>query len=223
MRPAVAQKLRIAVLLSGEGTSLENLCEQIDAGAVPAEVVLVIASRPDAGGLRRAKRRGIPAVAVARRAFPDVHAFNDAIHAALAEHDVDLVALLGFLSIFELRGRWEGRCLNVHPSLIPAFCGPGLYGHRVHEAVLASGVEVSGATVHFADDHYDTGPILLQEAVPVREDDTPDSLAARVQAAERRLVPEAIRLVAEGRVKIVGQQVQICRDEAAPAPRGGPS
>ena len=213
MSAAAARKLRIAVLLSGEGTSLENLCEQIDAGAVPAEVALVIASRPDAGGLRRAERRGIPAVAIPRRAFPDAHAFNDALHETLGEYDVDLVALLGFLSIFELRGRWQGRCINVHPSLIPAFCGPGLYGHRVHEAVLAAGVEVSGATVHFADDHYDTGPILLQEAVPVREGDTPDTLAARVQAVERRLVPEAIRLIAEGRVKVDDRRVQIRRDE----------
>lgn len=213
MSPPAARKLRVAVLLSGEGTSLENLCQQIDAGAVPAEIVLVIASRPDAGGLRRAERREIPAVAIPRRAFPDVHAFNDALHEALGEHDVDLVALLGFLSIFELRGRWEGRCVNVHPSLIPAFCGPGLYGHRVHEAVLAAGVKVSGATVHFADDHYDTGPILLQETVPVREDDTPDTLAARVQAVERRLVPEAIRLIADGRVKIMGRRVRIDRDE----------
>ena len=213
MSPAAARKLRIAVLLSGEGTSLENLCEQIDAGAVPAEVVLVIASRPDAGGLRRAERRGIPAVAIPRRAFPNAHAFNDALHEALGEHDVDLVALLGFLSIFELRGRWEGRCVNVHPALIPAFCGPGLYGHRVHEAVLAAGVQVSGATVHFADDHYDTGPILLQEAVAVLEDDTPDTLAARVQAVERRLVPEAIRLIADGRVQITGRRVRIRRNE----------
>lgn len=213
MSPPAARKLRVAVLLSGEGTSLENLCEQIDAGAVPAEVVLVIASRADAGGLRRAERRGIPAVAVPRRAFRDAHAFNDALHETLGEHDVDLVALLGFLSIFELRGRWEGRCVNVHPSLIPAFCGPGLYGHRVHEAVLAAGVPVSGATVHFADDHYDTGPILLQEAIPVLEDDTPDTLAARVQAVERRLVPEAIRLIAEGRVKVDDRRVQIRHDE----------
>jgi formyltetrahydrofolate-dependent phosphoribosylglycinamide formyltransferase len=201
--------LRVAVLLSGEGTSLENLCERIDAGEVPARVVLVIASKADAGGLRRAARRGIPAVAVPRKRFPDAHAFNDALHAELGKHAVDLVALLGFLSIFELRERWAGRCLNVHPALIPAFCGPGLYGHRVHEAVLAAGVKVSGATVHFADDHYDTGPILLQEAVPVLEDDTPDTLAARVQAAERRLVPEAIRLIAAGRVRLEGRRVRV--------------
>jgi formyltetrahydrofolate-dependent phosphoribosylglycinamide formyltransferase len=206
--------LRVAVLLSGEGTSLESLCERIDAGEVPARVVLVIASKEDAGGLRRAARRGIPARALPRKSFPDVGAFNDAIHAELARHDVDLVALLGFLSIFELRGRWEGRCINVHPALIPAFCGHGMYGHRVHEAVLAAGVKLSGATVHFADDRYDSGPILLQEAVPVLEDDTPETLAARVQAAERRLVPEAIRLIAAGRVRIDGRRAVIA-DSAA--------
>jgi formyltetrahydrofolate-dependent phosphoribosylglycinamide formyltransferase len=204
-----AGPLRVAVLLSGEGTSLENLCERIDAGEVPARVVLVLSSKAGAGGLRRAARRGIPAVAVPRKEHPDTRAFNDALHAELARHEVDLVALLGFLSIFELRGRWDGRCINVHPALIPAFCGDGMYGRRVHEAVLAAGVKVSGATVHFADDHYDSGPILLQEAVPVLDDDTPDTLAARVQTAERRLVPEAIRLVAEGRVVIAGRRTKI--------------
>ncbi|HSJ97260.1 MAG TPA: phosphoribosylglycinamide formyltransferase [Myxococcota bacterium] len=203
--------LRVAVLLSGEGTSLESLCERIDAGEVPARVVLVLSSKEDAGGLRRAARRGIPALALPRKAFPDARAFNDALHAELAKHDVDLVALLGFLSIFELRGRFAGRCINVHPALIPAFCGRGMYGRRVHEAVLAAGVKVSGATVHFADDCYDTGPILLQEAVPVLDDDTPDTLAARVQAAERRLVPEAIRLIAAGRVEIEGRTTKLSR------------
>ena len=203
------RKLRVAVLLSGEGTSLENLCERIDAGAVPAEVVLVIASKERAGGLARAERRGIPAVAVPRRAFADVGAFNDALHAELDKRSVDLVALLGFLSPFELRGRWAGRAINVHPALIPAFCGHGMYGHRVHEAVLAAGVKLSGATVHFCDDHYDSGPIILQEAVPVLDDDTPDTLAARVQGVERRLVPEAIRLFAEGRLSIEGRRVRM--------------
>jgi phosphoribosylglycinamide formyltransferase 1 len=205
----VTRKLRIAVLLSGEGTSFENLCERIDAGEVPAEIAVVIASKEKAGGLRRAERRGIPALAVPRRSFASGAAFNDALHAELARHPVDLVALLGFLSVFELRGRYDGRAINVHPALIPAFCGRGMYGHHVHEAVLAAGVKVSGATVHFADDHYDTGPIILQEAVPVLEDDTPDSLAARVQQAERRLVPEAIRLFAAGRLAIEGRRVRV--------------
>jgi formyltetrahydrofolate-dependent phosphoribosylglycinamide formyltransferase len=200
--------LRVAVLLSGEGTSLENLFEQIDAG-LPARVEVVIASKPAAGGLARATRRGVAAEAVARRDHPDVGAFNDALHAVLDRHDIDLVALLGFLSPFEPRERFAGRVINVHPALIPAFSGRGFYGHRVHEAVLESGVKVSGATVHFADDEYDHGPIILQEAVPVRDDDTPDALAARVQAAERRLVPEAIRLIAEGRLAVEGRRVRL--------------
>ncbi len=200
--------LRVAVLLSGEGTSLENLFEHIDAG-LPARVEVVIASKPRAGGLARAARRGVPALAVSRREHPEVAAFNDALHRALAAFEIDLVALLGFLSPFEPRERFAGRVINVHPALIPAFSGQGFYGHRVHEAVLEAGVKVTGATVHFADTEYDHGPIILQEAVPVRDDDTPESLAARVQAAERRIVPEAIRLIAEGRLAVEGRRVRI--------------
>ena len=119
------------------------------------------------------------------------------------------MALLGFLSPFEPRERFAGRVINVHPALIPAFSGHGFYGHRVHEAVLEAGVKVTGATVHFADAEYDHGPIILQEAVPVRDDDTLETLAARVQAAERRIVPEAIRLIAEGRLAVEGRRVRI--------------
>ena len=200
--------LRVAVLLSGEGTSLENLFEHIDAG-LPARVAVVVASKPNAGGLARAQRRGVPAIAVPRREHPDAHAFNDALHGALARFEIDLVALLGFLSTFEPRERFAGRVINVHPALIPAFSGHGFYGHRVHEAVLEAGVKVTGATVHFADDEYDHGPIILQEAVTVRDDDTPETLAVRVQAAERRLVTEAIRLIAEGRLAVEGRRVRI--------------
>jgi formyltetrahydrofolate-dependent phosphoribosylglycinamide formyltransferase len=199
--------LRVAVLLSGAGTSLESLFERIDAGEVPARVAVVIASKRDAPGLERARRRGVPSVAIPRREHADVEGFNDALHAELARHHVDLVLLLGFLSPFLPRG-FAGRVINVHPALIPAFSGRGFYGHRVHEAVLESGVKVSGATVHFADDQYDHGPIILQEAVPVLDDDTPDTLAARVQAAERRLVPEAIRRFASGRLVIEGRRVR---------------
>jgi formyltetrahydrofolate-dependent phosphoribosylglycinamide formyltransferase len=206
---------RVAVLLSGSGTSLENLFERIDAGELPARVAVVVASRADAGGLARARRRGVPAVAVPRKELRDVRAFNDAVHAELARHEVDLVALLGFLSPFETRG-FAGRTINVHPALVPAFSGPGFYGARVHEAVLARGCKVSGATVHFCDDEYDHGPIILQEAVAVRDDDTPESLAARVQAVERRLVPEAIRLFAEGRLRIEGHRVRIVQKGDGP-------
>jgi phosphoribosylglycinamide formyltransferase-1 len=209
-----ARPLRIAVLLSGSGSSLENLLEHIDRGEVPGEVVVVISSKRDAYGLERARRRGIPAVAIPRRAHPDPNAFNDAIHAELERHDVELVALLGFLSLFQLRGRYEGRTINVHPALIPAFSGRGFYGHHVYDAVLAAGVKVTGATVHFTDDEYDHGPIILQEAVPVREDDTAQTLSARVTEAERRLVPRAIRLFAEGRIEIKDGRTHIREDGA---------
>jgi len=199
---AAPARLRIAVLLSGNGTSLENLLEHIESGDVPGEVVVVISSKANAYGLERARRRGIPAIAIPRKEHADPDAFNDALHAALAPYEVELVALLGFLSLFQLRGRYEGRALNVHPALIPAFSGTGFYGQRVYEAVLAAGVKLTGATVHFTDDEYDHGPILLQESVPVEPGDTPNTLAARVTAIERRLVPQAIRLIAEGRVEI---------------------
>jgi len=202
-------KLQIAVLLSGSGTSLENLLEKIDAGEVTGEVCVVIASKTKAFGLERARRRGIPALPIPRKQHPDVGEFNDTIHAALEKYDIDLVLLLGFLSPFETRGRFEGRTMNVHPALIPAFCGKGFYGHRVHEEVIESGVKLTGATVHFVDAEYDHGPIILQEAVEVRDDDTPESLAERVQAVERRLVPEAVQLFAESKLSIEGRWVRI--------------
>jgi phosphoribosylglycinamide formyltransferase-1 len=206
-----ARKLRIAVLLSGGGTSLENLFEYIEAG-LPAEVVCVISSKKSAFGLQRAEKRGIPALAIPRREHKDVGVFNDALHDALDPFDPDLVCLLGFLSPFELRERYAGRVLNVHPALIPAFSGKGYYGHHVHEAVLEAGVKLTGATVHFASDDYDEGPILLQATVPVEEDDTAESLAARVQALERELLPEAVRLIAAGRVRIEAKRTRILPD-----------
>ena len=196
------------MLLSGEGTSLENLLDRIDAGDVPGRVVLVLASKQDAGGLERARRRGIAAAAVPRKQFRDSKAFNDALHAELERHEPDLVLLLGFLSPFELRGRYEGRALNLHPALVPAFSGKGFYGQRVHEAVIAAGMKISGATVHFVDEEYDHGPIVLQRTVPVLDDDTPESLAARVQALERELIPEAVCLFAAGRLEIHGRRVR---------------
>jgi phosphoribosylglycinamide formyltransferase-1 len=208
--PGPTRPLRLAVLLSGNGTSLENLFDRID-GGLPARVEVVISSKTNAYGLKRARKRGIPAIAIPRREITDSDKFNDAIHAELANYEIDLVALLGFLSLFELRGKFEGRTLNVHPALLPSFGGEGFYGERVHRAVLAAGTKVSGATVHFASDEYDRGPILLQEAVPVLEGDTAERLAGRVVAAERRLVPEAIRLIAEGRVTIEGPVTRISR------------
>ena len=205
----MAQRLRLAVLLSGGGTTLQNLLDHIADGRLTAEVAVVVSSRADAFGLERARKAGIAAVAVPRKGQPDVQTFNDALHATLEPYAADLVVLAGFLSIFQPRARYAGRVLNIHPALIPAFCGEGFYGHRVHEAVLAAGVKVSGCTVHFADDQYDSGPIILQGCVPVLEDDTADTLAARVLALEHELYPRAIQLFAENRLRVEGRRVRI--------------
>jgi len=201
--------LRIAMLLSGGGSTLQNFLDRIAAGALPARLEVVVSSREGVLGLERARRAGIPAVAVPRKQHADVGGFNDALHAALAPHRPDLILLAGFLSPFQMRGTYAGRVMNVHPALIPAFSGKGFYGHHVHEAVLASGVRLSGCTVHFADDEYDHGPIILQRTVPVLDDDTPETLAARVQLVEREAYPEAVRLFAEGRLRIDGRRVRI--------------
>jgi len=205
----VTAPVRLAVLLSGEGTSLENLFERIDAGTLAARVEIVVASKKSAGGLERARRRGVPAVAVARRDHPDPREFNDAVHAELERFEIDLVACLGFLSPFETRGKFDGRAINVHPALIPAFSGKGFYGRHVYDAVLESGVKLTGATVHFVDAQYDCGPIIAQEAVEVLDTDTAASLAERVQAVERRLVPKVIDWFGRGQLAIEGRRVRI--------------
>jgi phosphoribosylglycinamide formyltransferase 1 len=209
MSEASTRPLRLAVLVSGGGTTLQNLLDAIADGSLPAGVSVVVASRRDAFGLERARQAGVPAIAVARKEFPDADAFNDALHEALKPYAPDLVVLGGFLSLFQPRQRYEGRVMNIHPALIPAFCGQGFYGRRVHEAVLTAGVKVSGCTIHFADDRYDHGPIILQGCVPVDDDDTPETLAERVHALENRLYPEAIRLFAAGRLRIEGRRVRI--------------
>ncbi len=207
----IQRPVRLAVLLSGGGTTLQNLLDEIAAERLEAEIVVVVSSRAEVKGLRRASDAGIDSSAVPRKSFSDGTSFNDSLHKALDPYPIDLVILAGFMSLFEPREKYRNRVLNIHPGLIPAFCGPGFYGERVHRAVLESGVKVSGCTVHFADDQYDHGPIVLQEAVPVAEDDTTDSLAARVHEAENRLYPEAIRLWTNGQLTIDGQRVRIRR------------
>jgi phosphoribosylglycinamide formyltransferase-1 len=171
----------------------------------------VIASRSDCRGIERAREAGLRCEVVERRPFASVAEFSNAVFALCREARVDLVALAGFLSLIEIPPDFEYRVMNVHPALIPAFCGAGFYGHKVHEAVLARGAKVSGCTVHFADNHYDHGPIIAQTAVDVLDDDTPDSLAARVFAAECQTYPAAINLFAQGRLEIVGNRVRINR------------
>jgi phosphoribosylglycinamide formyltransferase-1 len=201
--------IRLGVLISGGGTTLANFLERIAAGELSAEIPLVVASRADCGGIARARKAGLRCEIVERKALASVAEFSQAVFALCREARVDLVTLAGFLSLIEIPADFEYRVMNIHPALIPAFCGAGFYGHKVHDAVLARGAKVSGCTIHFADNHYDHGPIIVQSVVDVLDDDTADTLAARVFAAECRAYPEAIRLYAQGRLEIIGNRVFI--------------
>jgi formyltetrahydrofolate-dependent phosphoribosylglycinamide formyltransferase len=202
-------KLRVAVLLSGSGTTLENLFEKRESGKLDIDVVVVVSSRADAFGVERARRRGVPAVTVARRSYATTEAFSAAIFEAIAPYKPELVCLAGFMCRLRVPAEYENRLLNVHPALLPAFGGKGYYGHHVHEAVLRSGCKTSGCTVHFVDNEYDHGPVVAQKAVPVLPDDGVEELTARVQEAEREVYPEAIQLFAERRLKVEGHNVTI--------------
>jgi len=188
----MARPIDLAILISGSGRTLQNFIDEIAAGRLDARIRVVVSSSEDAGGNQKARRAGIP-VAVVDRKSPD---FNAAMTKAVDKHRVDLVLLAGFLHLWKFPAQYKGRVLNIHPALLPAFGGKGMYGHRVHEAALKSGAKESGCTVHFADLEYDRGEIILQRKVEVRPDDTPDTLAARVFAEELIAYPEAVRRVA---------------------------
>lgn len=200
---------RIAVLISGGGTTLRNLIERIAAGRLPVEIALVVSSSPTAGGLRFAAEAGIPHAVIERKDFADQDSFSRAIFDRCRAAKVDLVVMGGFLKRVTVPDDFAARVVNIHPALVPAFCGEGFYGRRVHKAVLDYGAKLSGCTVHFADNQYDHGPVILQRAVPVLDDDTPESLAARVFEAECEAYPEAIRLIAAGRVTVEGRRVRV--------------
>jgi len=202
-------KLPIAVLISGGGTTLRNLIERIRAGALPIDIRLVLSSSPGSRGLDYAAQAGIPAEVVERRAFVDQDAFSRAIFDRCRAAGAKVVVMGGFLKRLTIPADYANRVTNIHPALIPSFCGQGMYGHRVHEAALEYGVKLSGCTVHFADNEYDHGPVILQKAVPVLDGDTPDTLAARVFGAECEAYPEALRLLAEGRVVVEGRRVRV--------------
>ncbi|HEX8200203.1 MAG TPA: phosphoribosylglycinamide formyltransferase [Isosphaeraceae bacterium] len=206
--PIVEPPIRLAVCVSGGGTTLQNLIDRIAAGRLHAEVVQVVANKPGVGALARSEAAGIPAEVVVRTGR-GLSEFSAAIFEPIRRQRADLVILGGFLALLEIPDDYTGRVINIHPALIPAFCGQGFHGEAVHRAVIDSGVKVSGCTVHFADQAYDTGPIILQKVVPVRDDDTPSILAARVFAAEGAALPEAIELYAAGRLKVEGRRVLI--------------
>ena len=203
-----ATPLRLGVLVSGRGSNLQAILDAIDAGRCPARVVVVVSDRPGATALDRARRAGAKAVHVDPHGYPDRTAFDRAVGALLAEHAVELVCLAGYMRLLspEFVAAWRGRILNVHPALLPAF--RGLHAQR---QALDYGVKVSGATIHVVDEGVDTGPIVVQAAVPVLDDDTEATLAARILAEEHRLYPEAIRLYAEGRLEVEGRRVRMRR------------
>lgn len=196
--------LRVGVLVSGGGTNLQAILDAIDAGTIRnAKVEVVVSNNADAYALERAKKHGVPAECLSPKSFPDRAAFNQALLEKMDSYHLDLIVLAGFLvKIPEaMIAGYRNRIINIHPSLIPSFCGVGYYGLKVHEAALARGVKITGATVHFVDEGMDSGPILLQKAVEVKPGDTPEILQRRVmEEAEWKLLPKAIDMIANGEV-----------------------
>ncbi len=201
---------KIVVLVSGGGTNLQALIDAQERGEIPdGRITCVISSKPEVYALERAARHGIPSRVIPRKEYPDSGSYSQAILEALKEEEADLVVYAGFLSILDERvsRAFPYQLINVHPALIPSFCGKGFYGLRVHEAVLESGVKLTGATVHFATEVCDGGPIILQKAVQVREDDTPESLQKRVmEEAEWELLPRAAALFCAGKIEVRGNK-----------------
>lgn len=203
--------IRIAVLASGQGTNLQAIIDATSRGGIPGRVVVVVSNNPKARALDRARLAGIPTVAMHHRAFPDRDTFDAKLAEILHSYQVDLICLAGFMRIL---GPWfinqfPERIMNIHPALLPSFGGLGMYGDRVHQAVLDSGVRFTGCTIHFANEAPDGGPIILQAVVPVLDTDTPHTLAARIAQEEHRLYPEAVKLFAEGRLQVEGRRVRI--------------
>lgn len=198
--------LKMAVLVSGDGTNLQAIIDKLEEGQITnAEISVVISNNPNAYALERAKKHGIEARCISPKQYENRAAFNEALLVALQSYGVDLVVLAGCLVVIPeiMVQAYPNRIINVHPSLIPSFCGTGYYGLKVHEAVLARGAKVTGATVHFVDEGTDTGPIILQKAVEVREGDTPEILQRRVmEEAEWEIMPKAIDLIANDRIKV---------------------
>jgi formyltetrahydrofolate-dependent phosphoribosylglycinamide formyltransferase len=217
MATSIDRPIRLGVLISGGGTTLVNLVAEIREGRLPAEIGAVLADRA-CGGIDKAGALGLDCELIARRTFDSLEAFSGAVFDRLRKARVDLVVLAGFLARLEIPDDFTNRVMNIHPALIPAFCGHGMHGRHVHAAVLERGCTISGCTVHFCDNEYDHGPIILQQAVPVLFEDTPESLAARVFEAECSAYPEAIRRYAAGRLQVAGSRVRTLPESAAQRP-----
>jgi formyltetrahydrofolate-dependent phosphoribosylglycinamide formyltransferase len=201
--------INLAVLVSGSGTTLQNLIDRIGDRTLDAKIAVVIGSRADLVGLQRASDAKLMNFVVDRRDYPDVAAFSRQVFKLCDDAGVDLVCLAGWLCLLEIPGKYAGRVMNIHPALLPCFGGKGMYGAKVHQAVLDRGCKVSGCTVHFVDGQYDNGPIILQRTCPVNDRDTAQTLAARVFEQEKIAYPEVIRLFAHGRLRIEGRRVRV--------------
>ncbi len=208
----VSNMLNLAILISGSGTTLQNLIDKINDKTLNANIQIVISSAPDTYGVKRAEQNNIPVSIVQRKGFNNSEIFSNTIINEIEKYSVDLIILAGFLHLFKIPDKYTGKVMNIHPGLIPSFCGKGYYGHHVHEAVIESGVKVSGCTVHFVDNEYDCGPIIIQRVVQVHEDDSPETLAQRVFKEECIAYPEAINLFAEGRLKIEERKVKVLNE-----------
>lgn len=205
---ATTTPLPIAVLISGGGTTLRNLIAKRDAGELAVDFRLVISSNPRAAGLKFASDAGIATMVLQRNDHADSASYGQAIFGACREAGVELVIMAGFVKLATISDDFENCVMNIHPSLIPAFCGKGFYGLRTHQAVLEYGAKLSGCTVHFVNNQYDSGPIILQRSVPVFDDDTAETLAARVFEQECEALPDAIRLFAERKLRVDGRVVK---------------
>lgn len=210
--------LDIAVLISGGGTTLKNLIDRSIAGLVPIRIKLVISSSASAGGLRYAAEAQIPSVVIRKSDFPDPHDYREAMFGPIRDSQVDWVVMGGFLKHLLIPDDFRHRVINIHPSLIPAFCGHGMYGLKVHQAAVDFGVRVSGCTVHFVDDQFDHGPILLQRSCPVYPDDTAESLQKRVFQLECEALPDALKIIHAGCVAFDANgrlQVSLAEEDVA--------
>jgi phosphoribosylglycinamide formyltransferase-1 len=203
--------LRLAIFASGRGSNFQAILTAMAAQRLKAQVVLCISNRPEAGALQIARAAQIPAAVIEEKHFVNVSDYETALLEQLVKHEANFIALAGFMRKIPsgIVRQFRHRIVNIHPALLPSFGGKGMYGHRVHEAVLAYGCKVSGATVHLVDEEYDTGTPIMQRCVPVLDDDTPETLAARVLEVEHQIYPEALQLFAEERIWVEGRKIKI--------------
>jgi len=209
--PASGKRLRLGVLISGGGRTMTNILDDIKKKRLNAEIAIVISSRSTVTGVQRARAAGLPVAIVRKKDHPDLEAFSKRLEEELDAAQVDLVVQGGWLCLWKIPLQYENHVMNIHPALLPSFGGQGMWGHHVHEAVLAAGCKVSGCTVHFCTNEYDSGPIIAQRTCPVEDDDTPDTLAARVFEQECIAYPQAIAWFAEGRLRVEGNRVKVKR------------